>query len=111
MADLIKFRKGNKANLPNLRLGEPGVALDEERLYIGGINGNIQIPNMNDVKESSKIHVSTSEPPQSDDNTLWYEDLGEAPIVNIGDGLYVANAETGDKEPEDKNLWFDTKGE
>ena len=49
MIDSIKFKKGIKNNLPILNLAEPGLTTDEERLYIGGNNGNIPLPNKSDI--------------------------------------------------------------
>lgn len=49
MADLIKLKKGPQANLPNLNLAEPAFTTDEERLYIGGLNGNVPLPNKQDI--------------------------------------------------------------
>lgn len=43
MSDLIKFKKGLKANLPRLSVGEPGFTTDEKGLYIGGLDDNIAV--------------------------------------------------------------------
>lgn len=40
--DLIQIRRGNQADLPILAQGEQGITLDTEKLYIGGLNGNIE---------------------------------------------------------------------
>lgn len=58
MADNIRIRRGPKSKLPVLGLGEPGLTTDPDdlRLYIGGVNGNIKIPNMTDVNDvNSKL--------------------------------------------------------
>jgi lysophospholipase L1-like esterase len=47
--DLILFPRGNKAQLPTLQSGEPGVTLDEKALYIGTPDGNVRIPNKTDI--------------------------------------------------------------
>lgn len=39
--DLIQIRRGNKANLPVLALGEMALTLDTFEFYTGGVNGNI----------------------------------------------------------------------
>jgi hypothetical protein len=39
----IRLRRGNQTNLPTLDAGEPGFALDTERLYVGGNDGNVEI--------------------------------------------------------------------
>jgi len=49
MGDTIKLKKGLKVNLPTLQLAEPALVTDEQRLYIGGVSGNIGIPNMTDI--------------------------------------------------------------
>lgn len=51
MADSIKFKKGPLVKLPTLNLAEPGFVDDAgtERLYIGGLSGNVSLPNMNDI--------------------------------------------------------------
>lgn len=49
--DLLQIRRGNVENLPNLAQGEMGIALDEERFYIGGVSGNIGIPNKKDLDD------------------------------------------------------------
>ena len=46
MGDTIKIKKGQKSKLPVLQLAELGFTTDEERLYIGGLNGNVPIPNL-----------------------------------------------------------------
>jgi hypothetical protein len=49
MGDTIKIKKGQKSKLPVLQLSELGFTTDEERLYIGGLNGNVPIPNLQDL--------------------------------------------------------------
>lgn len=51
MGDTIKARKGLKANIDHLLLGEFGFTTDEERVYIGGNNGNIPLPNAADLSD------------------------------------------------------------
>lgn len=41
---LIRFKRGNLADLPILNQGEPVLTLDEEAFYIGGVNGPIRFP-------------------------------------------------------------------
>lgn len=40
----IQFRRGNKNGLPALSPGEPALTLNTSELFIGGQNGNLQIP-------------------------------------------------------------------
>lgn len=47
--DLIQVRRGLAENLPNLAQGELGFTLDMERLYVGGVNGNVEMVNKNDL--------------------------------------------------------------
>lgn len=42
MADRIRFRRGNFSDLPALGAGEPGLALDTKKVYIGHADGNLQ---------------------------------------------------------------------
>jgi hypothetical protein len=51
MGDTIQFTRGLKQSIPQLSLGEPGLATDEERVYIGGNNGNIPLPNAADLSD------------------------------------------------------------
>lgn len=51
MGDTIQFTRGLKQSIPQLSLGEPGLATNEERVYIGGNNGNIPLPNAADLSE------------------------------------------------------------
>lgn len=39
----IYLRRGNKADLPALLVGEPGFATDTKKLYIGATGGNAQV--------------------------------------------------------------------
>lgn len=41
--DLIQIMRGNQNNLPALAQGEFGFCLDTEKLYIGGLNGNVNL--------------------------------------------------------------------
>lgn len=41
--DLIQIRRGNEVDLPELLQGELGFTLDTRKLYVGGVDGNVQI--------------------------------------------------------------------
>lgn len=41
--DLIQIRRGDFEQLPNLAQGELGFTLDTKKLYVGGLNGNVDI--------------------------------------------------------------------
>ncbi|AEG61691.1 hypothetical protein [Desulforamulus ruminis] len=43
MANKIQFKRGTKANLPSLSVGEPGFCTDTKELFIGASEGNVQI--------------------------------------------------------------------
>lgn len=45
MANKIKIRRGLKANLPTLSVGEQGLCTDTSEIFIGGSTGNIQFAN------------------------------------------------------------------
>ena len=59
MGDTIKARKGIKASIDPLLLGEFGFTTDEERVYIGGNNGNIPLPNAADLSEMVQVATLT----------------------------------------------------
>ena len=42
----IQIKRGEKSGLQNLSLGEPYLATDTDELFIGGNDGNLQIPVM-----------------------------------------------------------------
>lgn len=45
MANKLKIRRGLKANLPTLSVGEQGLCTDTSEIFIGGSTGNIQLAN------------------------------------------------------------------
>lgn len=45
MANKIKIKRGLKANLPTLSVGEQGLCTDTSEIFIGGSTGNIQLAN------------------------------------------------------------------
>ena len=49
MGDTIKARKGMESAIDTLQLAEFGYTLDEERVYIGGVTGNVPLPNKLDI--------------------------------------------------------------
>lgn len=70
MADKIKFKKGLKANLPTLPLATPGFVTDEDRIYIGGLNGNIPM-----AKKSETDSLASQLAEIVPNTTLWYLQL------------------------------------
>lgn len=43
MSDLIRVKRGLKANLPELMQGEFGYCTDTQELFIGGLDGNVEV--------------------------------------------------------------------
>lgn len=72
MANKIKIRRGLKANLPTLSVGEQGLCTDTSEVFIGGNTGNIQLTSkqyvdsqlaqieldVTDLLENKSIHSS-----------------------------------------------------
>lgn len=58
MGDIIKARKGLEASIDTLLLGEFGFTTDEERVYIGGNNGNVPLPNAADLSKKAEIYIA-----------------------------------------------------
>lgn len=66
---VIKFKRGNKTNLPNIAApGEPLIALDTQELFIGDSQGN--------PKKISDIVVSNKEPENK--TKLWWDTTDES---------------------------------
>lgn len=49
--------------------------------------------------ETAKIILSDTQPVTGDENTYWYEDMGETPDPGGGAGLVIANAGTDGSQP------------
>ena len=73
MGDTIKARKGIKASIDPLLLGEFGFTTDEERVYIGGNNGNIPLPNATDLSEKMQLYIGETLPTTREKNTLYFK--------------------------------------
>ncbi len=64
----IQIKRGEKSSLQNLSLGEPYLATDTDELFIGGDDGNLQIPIMGDdatllatgLNDSSGVYLTES---------------------------------------------------
>jgi len=59
--DLIQVRRGNLADIPVLAQGEIGFTLDEENMYVGGINGNVDIGNKDIINQHSAQLVENAQ--------------------------------------------------
>lgn len=46
LIETIKFKRGNKATLPTLNVGEPAFTLDTDEMFVGSSTGNIKILGM-----------------------------------------------------------------
>ena len=54
--DLIQVYRGSEANLPSLAIGEFGLTTDTNKLFIGGIAGNIELTfDSNDIDVLNKV--------------------------------------------------------
>lgn len=80
----IQFRRGNKNGLPALSPGEPALTLDTSELFVGGQNGNLQVPVLgSDGKiPSSQVPAMgfvefTDAPAQRSSNTLYGQILAD----------------------------------
>jgi hypothetical protein len=60
MIEIIRFKRGNKANLPSLQLGEPAITQDTNELYVGMTSGNVKIPTQPDL---DSVNTSLAEIP------------------------------------------------
>lgn len=47
----FRYRRGNKKDLPTLAVGEPGLTLDTNELYVGATGGNIKLAQNVDVSK------------------------------------------------------------
>ncbi len=54
MAQSIQIKRGNESNVPTLQSGEPAIALDSGKLFIGTPSGNKQIG----ASDASEVFVS-----------------------------------------------------
>lgn len=50
--DLIQIRRGNESDVPNLAQGEMGFSLDTEKIFVGGLNGNVEF-----LKNTEIFHI------------------------------------------------------
>lgn len=55
----IKLKRGVKANLPTLNVGEPALVTDEKELYIGTDTGNVKVTNRADIGDVSTLTTTS----------------------------------------------------
>lgn len=92
--DLVQIHRGAKADIPNLTQGEMGfTALDEERLYIGGVAGNVALPKNDDIVFNVK------NPPTG---------LGLEPVLADGSDETLKVQAIADVVPDGGKLYFPT---
>lgn len=58
MSDKIYLRRGNRADLPTLAVGEPGFAVDTKELFIGQAAGNVQAYGPYNKKPNSRAYAN-----------------------------------------------------
>lgn len=80
MAQTIRLKRGNKANLPFLTVGEPAICLDTKELFIGTSTGNQRVGDAiifsNGVPETS---------PTDDKGKFGYDELNKDLYIAVGD--------------------------
>lgn len=69
MIEIIRFKRGNKANLPSLQLGEPAITQDTNELYVGMTSGNVKIPTQPDL-DSVNTSLAEKSPKVKTDSWL-----------------------------------------
>ena len=113
MANKIQFKRGTKANLPALSVGEPGFCTDTKELFIGASDGNVQIVDQaqfaahlaENATETQKGHVefaTASEISAGTDNTRAIHPAGLKSILKgyrIYDSLGGVNASFSESTP------------
>jgi len=78
----IRLKRGNKADLPLLAIGEPAFTLDTKEFYVGSADGNIQLSTMNGVGVKNYSFAGTFDTPTSSKQI-------ELPIYQPGDSVMV----------------------
>lgn len=105
MTQKILLKRGNLSDLPTLAIGEPGITLDTEDLYIGGVDGNISITankifvvgSINELKNLKKkkgVIVSLGYYTKGDNDPVYYtiEKTGVADFgscIEMNNGCYA----------------------
>jgi hypothetical protein len=114
MSDLIRIKRGLKANLPALMQGEFGFCTDTEELFIGGTSGNILIAKKNqdqlNVKDFGAKGNGTT-----DDTTAFQLAIDTAislgiKTIYIPSGTFFFAAASASLDPKTGDLTFKGNG-
>ena len=98
---VIRVKRGSKEDLPTLAAGEFGLALDERKLYIGGLNGNISIPSSTDL--NGKVDKVEGKGLSSNDYTDEDKEAVSR-MVEILEGTDGKGLSSNDYTNEDKEI-------
>jgi hypothetical protein len=60
MSNKIQIKRGVKANLPTLSVGEPALTTDTEQVFIGGSSNNIELAKKSDIQSSNLYDATCS---------------------------------------------------
>jgi hypothetical protein len=98
MSDRIYIRRGNKADLPTLAVGEPGFALDTHELFIGASGGNVEF--LSKLSGGDKVQSGTISVNVTVSNTFTLATLtfpiafGSVPVIIVGFSSLSGNSLT-----------------
>ena len=98
---VIRVKRGSKEDLPTLAAGEFGLVLDERKLYIGGLNGNISIPSSTDL--NGKVDKVEGKGLSSNDYTNEDKEAVSR-MVEILEGTDGKGLSSNDYTNEDKEI-------
>jgi hypothetical protein len=98
---VIRVKRGSKEDLPTLAAGEFGLTLDEKKLYIGGLNGNISIPSSTDL--NGKVDKVEGKGLSSNDYTDEDKEAVSR-MVEILEGTDGKGLSSNDYTNEDKEI-------
>ena len=98
---VIRVKRGSKEDLPTLAAGEFGLTLDERKLYIGGLNGNISIPSSTDL--NGKVDKVEGKGLSSNDYTNEDKEIVSR-MVEILEGTDGKGLSSNDYTNEDKEI-------
>lgn len=94
MSDLLRIKRGLKANLPELMQGEFGYCTDTEELFIGGINGNVEVGKSTDFVNVRKAPFKAAGDGIANDTTALQNaanSLVNGGTLLIPEGVYLTD--------------------